>query len=73
MSPYRATDEQIDREITTLEQIARIRLRRATTELNDLHRELRELRKERARRAARAAELTSVEVPVASDATTSGG
>jgi hypothetical protein len=57
MSPYRATDEQLDREIATLERIARIRLRRASVELNDIDRELRELRRERARRAARATEM----------------
>ena len=73
MSPYRATDEQIDREIVTLERMGRIRLRRASAELNEIDRELRELRKERARRAARAAELTGVEIPAASDATAADG
>jgi len=63
MSPYRATDEQLDREITALERIGRVRLRRASAELNEIDRELRELRRERARRAARAAELAAVEVP----------
>ena len=57
MSPYRATDEQLDREIAALERIARVRLRRASAELNEIDRDLRELRKERARRAARAAEM----------------
>ncbi|HYB77238.1 MAG TPA: hypothetical protein VEE83_00960 [Thermoplasmata archaeon] len=52
MSPYRATDEQLDREIETLERIARIRLRRAAAELNDIDKDLRDLRKERARRRA---------------------
>jgi hypothetical protein len=63
MSPYRATDEQLDREIATLETIARTRLRRASAELNDLDKDLRELRRERARRAARAAEMIASEVP----------
>ncbi len=53
MSRYRATDEQIDREIAALERISRIRLRRATTELNEIDRDLRELKRERARRRAR--------------------
>ncbi|HTW55187.1 MAG TPA: hypothetical protein VMG36_01910 [Thermoplasmata archaeon] len=50
MSPYRATDEQLDREIAALERIARVRLRRATQELAGIDRDLREMRRERARR-----------------------
>ena len=61
MTPYRATDEQLDREISTLEKLARVRLRRATSELNDLDRDLRELRKERSRRRA---EVPPVAEPV---------
>jgi hypothetical protein len=57
MTPYRATDEQIDREIAALERIARVRLRRASAELRELDRDLRELRRERARRRAAAAAL----------------
>ena len=68
MSPYRASDEQLDREISALERIARIRLRRATAELNDLDRDLRDLRRERARRAARASEFTSAEASVPTEA-----
>jgi len=71
MSPYRATDEQLEREIVTLEQIARIRLRRASAELNDIDKELRDLRKERARRAARAAEMISTETPATAEGSTS--
>ena len=71
MSPYRATDEQLDREITTLERMARVRLRRATSELNDLDRDLRELRRERARRAARAAEMIAGQVPASAESSTS--
>ncbi len=52
MTPYRATDEQLDREIAALERIARVRLRRAAAELNDIDKDLRELRKERIRRRA---------------------
>jgi len=50
MSRFRASDEQIDREIDVLERIVRLRLRRAAAELRELDRDLRELRKERARR-----------------------
>jgi len=73
MSPYRATDEQLDREIATLERIGRVRLRRASVELNEIDRELRELRRERARRAARASELASVEIPAAEASSTAEG
>jgi len=70
MSPYRATEEQLDREIAALERIGRVRLRRASAELNEIDRELRELRRERARRSARASEMTSVEVPAAGERST---
>ena len=73
MSSYRATDEQLDREISTLERIARVRLRRASSELNEIDKDLRELRKERARRAARAAEMVASEVPAESETAPSGG
>jgi hypothetical protein len=52
MSRFRGSDEQIDREIATLEQIARLRLRRTAAELRELDRDLHELKKERARRRA---------------------
>ncbi|MGA7475623.1 MAG: hypothetical protein WBW47_00180 [Thermoplasmata archaeon] len=67
MSRYRATDEQLDREIDTLERIGRVRLRRAAAELNEVDKDLRELRKEKARRAARAAEMVSSETPVSAE------
>jgi len=73
MSPYRATDEQLDREIAALEQIARVRLRRASAELNSIDKDLRELRKERARRAARAEEMVSTETPPSAEAPASEG
>jgi hypothetical protein len=62
MPPFRGSDEQVDREIETLERIARLRLRRYAGEMRDLDRDLSELRKERARRRA------SAEVPSASEA-----
>lgn len=73
MSSYRATDEQLDREIATLERIARIRLRRASAELRELDRDLRDLRKERARRAAQSADLVVTDTPAASEASSSEG
>jgi hypothetical protein len=69
MSRYRATDEQLDREISALERIAQVRLRRASVELNDIDRELRELRRERARRAARAAEMIAATAPAPAEGT----
>lgn len=54
MSRFRGSDEQLDREIATLERIARLRVRRAAVELRELDRDLRELRRERSRRRAAA-------------------
>jgi hypothetical protein len=54
MSRFRGSDEQLDREITALERIARLRLARATAEMRDLDRDLRDLRRERARRRSEA-------------------
>jgi hypothetical protein len=50
MTPFRGTNECLDREIETLEAIARIRVRRVARELRDIDRDLSELRRERARR-----------------------
>ena len=61
MTGFRGSNESLDREISTLEGMARLRLRRASRELRDLDRELRDLRKERARRRAAA------EVPAATE------
>lgn len=72
MSPFRATDEQIDREITALERIAKVRLRRAAAELKDIDKDLRELRKEKARRAARASEMIGTEASVSGEVPSSG-
>jgi hypothetical protein len=69
MSAFRGTDEQIDREIATLERIVHLRVRRAAAELRDLDRDLRELRKERARRKA----AQSIPDPVAEPTATVGG
>jgi len=57
MNGFRGTDEQLDREIEAVERMARIRLRRASADLQELDRDLRVLRKERARRRAEAPEM----------------
>ena len=59
MSPFRASDDALDREIATLEAISRVRLRRYAREMRDLDRDLREMRRERVRRRAAAGELAS--------------
>ncbi|MFI5413111.1 MAG: hypothetical protein ACHQ0I_00765 [Candidatus Lutacidiplasmatales archaeon] len=73
MSRFRATDEQLDREIGALERIARVRLRRAAAEMKDLDKDLRELRKERARRAARASEMVSSQASASAEVTSTDG
>ncbi len=52
MSAFRGSDSALEREIATLEAIARLRTRRAARDLAELDRDLRELRRERARRRA---------------------
>jgi hypothetical protein len=52
MAPFRGSDERLDREIETLEEIARVRVRRVARELKDIDKDLAELRRERARRRA---------------------
>jgi hypothetical protein len=66
MAGFRGSDESLDREIDTLEGVARLRLRRAAREMRDLDRDLRELRRERARRRA-AAEIPAAAEPVSED------
>ena len=65
MGRFRGSDGTLDREIATLEGIARLRLRRYTRELQELERDLRELKRERARRRAESA----VADPVSADGT----
>ena len=60
MTGFRGSDDQLDREIATIEGMARVRVRRTAAELRELERDLRELRRERARR--RAMELTPAEM-----------
>jgi len=68
MSRYRATDEQLDREIAALERIARLRLQRAAAEMRDLDRDLRDLKRERARRRAESPTETMVSVDASATA-----
>ncbi|HYA57486.1 MAG TPA: hypothetical protein VEH57_03360 [Thermoplasmata archaeon] len=69
MSGFHGTDEQLDREISTVEKIARLRVRRAADDLRQLENELRELRRERARRRARAAVPGMSTDPVSAEVT----
>lgn len=59
MAPFRGSDERLDREIQTLEEIARSRVRRVARELRDLDRDLSDLRREKARRRLAAEVPTS--------------
>lgn len=63
MSPFRGDDETLDREISTLEGMAKRRLKRYTDDLRDLDRDLSDLRKERARRRAQNAIPSTENIP----------
>jgi hypothetical protein len=63
MRSFRGSDHALDREIATLERIARVRVRRVAAELRELDRDLRELRRERARRRAGVAARTTDLLP----------
>ena len=67
MPGFRGSDETLEQEISAVEAIARLRVRRYARELRDLERDLHELKLERARRRARA------EVPGAGEATAAAG
>lgn len=54
MATFRGSDEAVEREIATLEQMARIRLRRYAAEMRELDRDLSEVRREKARRRVEA-------------------
>ena len=66
MSPYRGSDEDLEREITAVEGMVRVRLRRATADLRDLETTLRELRRELRRRRG---VLVRAEAETASEST----
>ena len=59
MGGFRGSDEILEREIATIEAIARLRLRRYSREMRELESDLRELRRERARRRAAGAVRTA--------------
>ncbi len=52
MSPFRGTDEVLDREIGALEGIAQRRLKRYARDMHELDRDLTDLKRERAKRRA---------------------
>jgi hypothetical protein len=64
MSEFRGSDERLDREIAAIERMARLRVRRVASELNELERDLRVLKRERARRHVAATEHVTAEQPV---------
>jgi hypothetical protein len=64
MTGFRGSDESLDREIEAIERMARVRVRRVASELNDLDRDLRELKRERARRRSTAFGETSSDATV---------
>ena len=64
MTGFRGSDESLDREIEAIERMARVRVRRVASDLNELQRDLRDLKRERARRQALAAENTTSEASV---------
>jgi hypothetical protein len=64
MSGFRGSDESLDREIAAIERMARLRVRRVASELNELERDLRALKRERARRQHSATEHIPTEVSV---------
>jgi hypothetical protein len=68
MTPFRGSDESLDREIATIESIARIRLRRVSAEMRELTRDLRELKRERARRRVASEVPATAMEPTAVDA-----
>ncbi|MGI0131818.1 MAG: hypothetical protein ACREDK_01785 [Thermoplasmata archaeon] len=67
MGGFRGSDATLEREIATLEAIARLRVRRYARELRDLERDLKALRREKARRKAlsEVPESDSVEIATA--------
>ena len=69
MSPFRGDDETLDREIETLEGIAKRRLRRYARDLRELDKDLSDLKKERAKRRAESAvpEVASEAVDASAD------
>jgi len=63
MSPYRGSDEDLEREITTVQGLVRVRLRRASSDLHELETALRDLRRELRRRRQAVAGTTEEATP----------
>ena len=55
MSAFRGSDDDLDREITAVQRLIRVRLGRANRDMKELELALRELRHERRRRQTAAA------------------
>lgn len=70
MKRFRGSDETLEREISAVEKIAAVRLRRTIEEMRELERDLKELKRERARRRAEQAALLGGTTEA--DATTEG-
>lgn len=67
MAEFRGSDESLDREISAIEAIARVRLRRYAREMRELDRDLAELRRIRARRRAMAEAPAAAPVAAAAE------
>lgn len=70
MSPFRASDEQLDREISAVQRLVRVRLRRANDDMKELEHALAELRREKRRRARGSIEATGLETSAVPEAGT---
>ncbi|MCI4343311.1 MAG: hypothetical protein L3J92_04240 [Thermoplasmata archaeon] len=64
MTGFRGSDDSLDREIAAIERMARTRVRRVASELNEIERDLRELKRERSRRRTTAVEESAGRVTV---------
>ena len=62
MTPFRGSDEDLEREIATVQGLVRVRLRRANADLGELEDALRDLRRELRRRRASVAVPAETEV-----------
>ena len=65
MSAFRGSDDDLEREIATVERLVRVRLNRANRDLRELEVALDELRRERRRRRLEASVATLSEEPTA--------
>jgi len=65
VSAFRGSDDDLEREIATVERLVRVRLNRANRDLRELDVALDELRRERRRRRLEASVATLSEEPTA--------